>query len=207
MKGALRLLYPPQCVSCGAPVAGGGDDPGQLCPDCFPDTRFITGAACGRCGVPLPDDGTGADDPTLTCDDCLTMARPWQAGRAAMVYSGIGRKLVLALKHGDRPDLAPALAAWLARAAAPLVRPDTIVAPVPLHLRRLLKRRYNQAALISGRVARTRMGRHICPACWSGGGIRPDRIIGASATASPISPARLRSIRAMRRPWRGGRCC
>ncbi|WP_374302252.1 double zinc ribbon domain-containing protein [Paracoccus sp. (in: a-proteobacteria)] len=154
MKGALRLLYPPQCVACGAPVAGGGNEPGQLCATCFSDARFITGAACARCGVPLPHDGTGLDDPDLSCDDCLTIARPWQWGRAALVYAGTARRLVLALKHGDRPDLAPALAAWLARAAAPLVLPDTVVAPVPLHLRRLLRRRYNQAALISGRVAR-----------------------------------------------------
>ncbi|MCZ0962903.1 double zinc ribbon domain-containing protein [Paracoccus benzoatiresistens] len=161
MKGALRLLYPPQCVACGAPVAGGAEDPGQLCPGCFPETRFITGAACTRCGVPLPDDGMGADDPLLCCDDCLSMARPWQNGRAAMVYSGTGRRLVLALKHGDRPDLAPALAAWLARAAAPLMQQDTIVAPIPLHLRRLLKRRYNQAALISGRVARVHRALHL----------------------------------------------
>lgn len=167
MKGALRLLYPPQCVACGAPVAGsapvagGGDDPGQLCPACFPDTRFITGAACHRCGVPLPDDGTGTADPMLTCDDCLSMARPWRRGRAAMVYAGTGRRLVLALKHGDRPDLAPALAAWLSRAVVPLMLPDTIVAPIPLHLRRLLKRRYNQAALISGRVARAQEAAHL----------------------------------------------
>ena len=161
MKGALRLLYPPQCVACSTPVTGGAEGPGQLCPACFPETRFITGAACTRCGVPLPDDGTGADDPTLTCDDCLSMARPWQRGRAAMVYSGAGRKLVLALKHGDRPDLAPALAAWLARTAAPLIDADTIVAPIPLHLRRLLKRRYNQAALISARVARTHKALHL----------------------------------------------
>ena len=161
MKGALRLLYPPQCVACGAPGAGGTEGPGQLCPACFPDTRFITGAACSRCGVPLPDDGTSLPDPTLTCDDCMVMARPWGQGRAAMVYAGTGRRLVLALKHGDRPDLAPALAGWLARTAAPLMQPDTIVAPVPLHLRRLLKRRYNQAALISGRVARAHGALHL----------------------------------------------
>lgn len=161
MKGALRLLYPPQCVACGAPVAGSGGDPGQLCPDCFSDTRFVTGAACARCGVPLPDDGSGAADPWLACDDCLRMARPWVRGRAAMVYAGAGRRLVLALKHGDRPDLAPALASWLARAAAPLIEAETIVAPIPLHLRRLLKRRYNQAALISGRVARAHRVDHL----------------------------------------------
>lgn len=153
MKGALRLFYPPQCVGCGAAVAG-GDGVAELCPDCWRETRFLGGACCDLCAAPLPDDGSGASDQVLVCDDCLQVARPWQQGRAAFVYAGTGRRLVLALKHGDRPDLAPALARWLARAAAPLVAPGMIVAPVPLHLRRLLKRRYNQSGLVSAHVAR-----------------------------------------------------
>lgn len=156
MKGALRVFYPPQCVGCGEPVGAVDDSDAPLCPACWRETRFITGAACHRCGVPLPDGGepqqSRAQD--LTCDDCLTIARPWQRGCGAMVYSGTGRRMVLALKHGDRPDLAPALAGWLARAARPLVTPDTIVVPVPLHLRRLLRRRYNQAALVAAHLAR-----------------------------------------------------
>ena len=156
MKGALRLLYPPQCLDCGQPVAAGGDGGIQLCPDCWREARFITGTVCCRCGAPLPDDGTSLPDGALTCDDCLTLARPWRHGRAALVYAGTGRRLVLALKHGDRPDLAPALAGWLSRAAAPLIRPGMVVAPVPLHLRRLMKRRYNQAGLMSAPLARSR---------------------------------------------------
>lgn len=162
MKGALRLLYPPQCLGCGVPVSLSGDGGVELCPDCWRDTHFITGACCARCGAPLPDDGTGGgDDDSLVCDDCLRIARPWRQGRAAMVYGGTGRQLVLALKHGDRPDLAPALAGWLSRAAAPLIRPDMVVAPVPLHLGRHLKRRYNQAALVSAQLAHARRLRHL----------------------------------------------
>ena len=161
MKGALRLLYPPQCLGCGQTVADGGDAAVQLCAECWRETRFVTGAACGRCGVPLPDDGTGTPDSALICDGCLSIARPWRHGRAALVYSGTGRQLVLSLKHGDRPDLAPALAGWLSRAAAPLIRPGMVVAPVPLHLRRLLKRRYNQAALLSAHLAKSRKLDHL----------------------------------------------
>ncbi|WCR12637.1 ComF family protein [Paracoccus stylophorae] len=156
MKGALRLIYPPQCIGCGLPVADDGDGSLRLCPDCWRETRFIGAAACHRCGAPLPDDGSGTGDESLICDDCLAIARPWRHGRAAVVYAGTGRSLVLALKHGDRPDLAPALAGWLSRAAAPLIRPGMVVAPVPLHLRRLMKRRYNQAALVSTHLARAR---------------------------------------------------
>ncbi|MBU3031247.1 ComF family protein [Paracoccus sp. XHP0099] len=161
MKGALRLLYPPQCLGCGQPVGGAGDAGAGLCAECWRETRFITGTACGRCGAPLPDDGSGAPQETLICDDCLSIARPWRHGRAAMVYAGTGRQLVLALKHGDRPDLAPALAGWLSRAAAPLIRPGMIIAPVPLHPLRLLKRKYNQAALVSAHLARARGLEHV----------------------------------------------
>ncbi|MGR3748836.1 MULTISPECIES: double zinc ribbon domain-containing protein [unclassified Paracoccus (in: a-proteobacteria)] len=162
MKGALTLLYPPQCIGCGVPVAGSAEGDTGLCPDCWRETRFITGTACNRCGAPLPDDGTGrADDESLICDDCLAIARPWRHGRAAVVYSGTGRGLILALKHGDRPDLAPFLAGWLSRSAAPLLRPGMVIAPVPLHLRRLMKRRYNQAALVSAHLARLRGLQHM----------------------------------------------
>lgn len=46
------------------------------------------------------------------------------------------------------------LGRWLAQAAAPLIMPDMLVVPVPLHPRRLLRRRYNQAALLAARLAR-----------------------------------------------------
>lgn len=148
MKGALRLVYPPQCLGCGAAVA----EEGGLCAPCWREAAFISGAACGRCGVPLPGDGGAAEG--LVCDDCAVIARPWDRAAAALVYAGTGRRLALALKHGDRPDLAPALGRWLAAAAAPLVRPGMVVVPVPVHPRRLLKRRYNQAALLARQVAR-----------------------------------------------------
>ena len=145
------MIYPPQCLGCGLTLGFGGNS-GDLCPDCWREMHFLSGTSCHQCGAPLADEGE-ADD-TAICDDCIAMPRPWQQGRAAMVYAGTGRKLVLALKHGDRPDLAPALGGWLARAAAEIIRPDMIVAPVPLHLRRLLSRKYNQAALLSHHLAR-----------------------------------------------------
>ena len=77
-------------------------------------------------------------------------------------YHDNARKLVLALKHGDRIDLARPASAWMARAAAPILEPGMLVAPVPLHWLRLLKRRYNQAALLSAAIARL-AGLDHCP--------------------------------------------
>lgn len=152
---ALRLVYPPQCLTCDAAVS----EEGTLCPSCWSDTPFIGGLVCDKCGIPLP----GQDDgrPVL-CDDCQHVARPWGRGRAALMYGDKARKIVLGIKYYDRHDSALPAGKWLARAAAPLIRADTLVAPVPLHWWRLFRRRYNQSALLSAALARA-AGLEHCP--------------------------------------------
>lgn len=78
------------------------------------------------------------------------------------MYQDRARALVLALKHGDRPEIAKPAGRWLARAARPLLAPDILIAPVPLHWTRMLHRRYNQSALLSAALARETGAEH-CP--------------------------------------------
>lgn len=144
-----RLLYPPACLACGDLA----ESEAGLCPPCWRDAGFLQGVlVCDLCGAGLP----GRDDGEVQCDDCLRQPPPWSRGRAALAYGGTGRALVLALKHGDRTDLAPALGGWMAAVAAPLLagvrRP--VLVPVPLHWTRLLARRYNQAQHLAAGVAR-----------------------------------------------------
>lgn len=150
VQTALRLVYPPLCLACGGPVS----DEWGLCPACWRDTGFIGGLVCDACGVPLPGDDPG--EPVL-CDGCMAHPRPWAQGRAALFYEGTGRRLVLSLKHGDRHEIARPAGKWLAAAARPLLRPGAVVAPVPLHWRRLLRRRFNQSALLA-RAAAAELG-------------------------------------------------
>jgi len=146
LQSVLRVLYPPVCVACAAPVAS---DFG-LCGACLPQVPFIQGGVCGGCGVPLAGLEEGETD---VCDTCAQIPRPWDQARAVLVYANLGRTLVLQLKHADRPDLARPLGAWLARAACPLVQDDTLIVPVPMHRTRLLRRKYNQAALLARQAA------------------------------------------------------
>ena len=155
LQALLHLIYPPQCLTCGARVTS---DFG-LCGDCWRDTPFITGLVCQHCGVPLPGEDRQVN---VLCDDCLTIARPWSAGRAALMYKDNARKLILALKHGDRLDIARPAAEWMFKAAQPMLVPDMLVVPIPLHWMRLVKRRYNQAAILSSRIAKMAKLDH-CP--------------------------------------------
>ncbi len=147
LQRAAALVYPPECVLCRAST---GSDFG-LCVDCLLETPFLTGPVCTKCGTPaLTDDGENIK----ACDDCTALPRPWDQARAVFRYTGQARRLVLALKHGDRLDLARAAGPWMAQVARPLCRQDTVVVPIPLHPWRQFRRRYNQAAELGRAMAR-----------------------------------------------------
>ena len=163
LQTAVELLYPPRCLGCGDMV----DSDFGLCGTCWRDTPFIGGTVCDACGVPLP----GLEDGyRLECDDCMTTPRPWSRGRAALLYKDRARRMVLALKHGDRSEIARPAAQWMARAGKPFLKDGMLIAPVPLHWSRLLKRRYNQSALLAQALSQVTGLAH-CPDLL----IRPQR--------------------------------
>ncbi len=142
---ALDALLPPHCLTCEAAV----DRQGSLCGACFAGLSFVTAPFCACCGVPFPHARTGvAAGPGRVCPPGADWPPAFTLARAALRYDAASQRLVLPFKHADRTELAGPLARHMARAGAALL------APVPLHWRRLLARRYNQAALLSGRLAR-----------------------------------------------------
>src|SRR5579875_2779628 len=147
-RAALDLLLPPQCLTCDAPVLR----PGQFCATCFGRAGFITEPCCTRCGVPFAAAAQGGA--YGLCPGCCGNPPLFRQARGAFRYDDAARRVVLPLKHGDRVELAAALAPYMARAGAALLRAATLLVPVPLHRRRLLVRRYNQAALLARALAR-----------------------------------------------------
>jgi ComF family protein len=150
-RTALDLLLPPNCLTCDAPV----DAPGRFCAACFRVTGFVTEPCCRRCGVPFAHAGEAGAD--RLCPACREQPPPWGRARAALRYDRQSRRIVLPLKYADRTEYATALAPLMARAGAALLRDAELLVPVPLHRRRLIARRYNQAALLAHAVARLAM--------------------------------------------------
>lgn len=151
----LRVVYPPRCLTCGEMV----ESDFGLCGPCWRDTPFIDGFRCDLCGLPLPGGRTGE---VAQCDDCMIRTRPWRQGRAAMLYDGNARRLVLALKHGDRQELVRPSAHWIAMSLSDVDTSGVLVAPVPLNRWRLMRRRYNQSALLARALA-AEIGAECCP--------------------------------------------
>ena len=144
--GALDLLLPPRCLSCGLIV----ERSGALCPGCWEQVAFIAPPYCAACGYPFEFEiGTDA-----LCAACTRERPVFDRARAVMAYDQGSRRLLLSFKHGDRTDAAPAFAGWMARAAAELLPDADFLVPVPLHRIRLFRRRYNQAALLARELDR-----------------------------------------------------
>ncbi len=144
--GFLDLVLPPRCLACGATVAAQG----RLCAACWRGLTFLAPPWCRICGYPLPH---ALPDAPL-CGSCASEPPAYDRARAALRYDEGSRGLILAFKHADRTDMTPAFGTWLARAGAELLADAELIAPVPLHRWRLLRRGYNQAGFLARAVAR-----------------------------------------------------
>lgn len=138
------IALPQLCPSCREPVDGAG-----LCPACWSKLSFIAPPYCERLGIPFPFDA----GPGLLSMEAIADPPAYHRARAAVRYDEVARKLVHALKYGDRLDLAPTMGRWMARAGREIIAEADALVPVPLHWRRQWSRRFNQSALLAQVVA------------------------------------------------------
>lgn len=122
--------------------------------------RFLADEGCDMCARPFAGGLHFGRD--ALCSACAEKPFPFAKGRAACLYDEASRGIVLGFKHGDRLDYAPMLVRWLERAGADLWPHADAIVPVPLHVSRLRKRRYNQAAELARPLA-ARVGRAYLP--------------------------------------------
>ena len=140
-RAVLDGVLPPRCLACGGVVG----EPDALCGPCWAAMTFFAPPWCAMCGVPF--EHPMGDD--AVCAACARQRPSWDRGRAALRYVKHSRRLVLALKHGDRTHLARALGGWMRRTGAEILDGADLIAPVPLHWTRLFARRFNQAGLLA----------------------------------------------------------
>jgi ComF family protein len=180
-KLALDLTLPPRCIGCGERI----DAAGLTCAKCWSNLTFIAPPLCVTCGAPFEFAVSDAQ----RCASCHAAPPAYDRARAAILYDEHSRGLILGFKHGDRLHAAPAFAAWVRRAGAELLDDADIVAPVPLHRWRLLRRRYNQAALIADGAARLAGITHLPDLLERHRATPSQGALGASARARNVAGA------------------
>ena len=142
------LVFPPRCPLCGdALLAQSG-----LCAGCWGELAIPGDPCCAKCQRPFGEDGAAG----AVCAPCLADPPRHDGIAAGTLYNDASRKLILALKHGNRIALAPLLGRLMQGQLPEAVGPGWLIVPVPLHRWRLWRRGFNQAALLGGELAKAR---------------------------------------------------
>ncbi|MFW6284190.1 MAG: ComF family protein, partial [Desulfosalsimonas sp.] len=117
-----------------------------LCPGCLADISVVDSPICPCCGRPQKS----RQDQDHICGRCITEKRSFLKARSAVVYDGPMLSLIHSYKYNSRMSLAKPLGRLLYEEFIRQFDPDEIdaVMAVPLHLRRMRQRGYNQALLM-----------------------------------------------------------
>ncbi|MDL2210832.1 ComF family protein [Desulfovibrio sp. OttesenSCG-928-O18] len=147
---SLTPLLETRCESCAVPVPQNHEKNSRtLCPSCEALLARREGGFCSRCGNLTALTAS----PPAPCGDCLAKERPWDRFFFHGVYQGLLRDLILRFKAGHELPLAGLLGALLAAHPGIPAAYDAVV-PLPLHVRRLRERGFNQAAELARPIAR-----------------------------------------------------
>lgn len=168
-----EAVFPPKCLVCRSffqppgrdasivPSPAGNHAPGwllplqsqldgllslYLCSACIRGLVMVESPICVCCGLPFKS-RQGVDH---QCSGCIASPKKFRIARAPLVYEQILTKVIHCFKYKGKIQLAAPLAELLRTAYRRFWDQDSIdiIIPVPLHLKRLRKRGFNQAYLL-----------------------------------------------------------
>jgi ComF family protein len=192
----LEFFLPRMCLFCGVPV--GETAVVAVCPECEAQIFWVASPLCTCCGRVFAD-RDGAD---RVCGDCQTEPPPFTRARAAVIYEGPSvdalktRPVLMAItgfKFSRQLAFLPVMQHWLRQPLClELVAAADLLAPVPLHPKRIKHRGFNQSLLLAqafpgAPVAREALvrTRHTAPQVGLSPKERQDNVKGAFAVTEP----------------------
>ncbi len=162
----LHAIFPPKCLICSAyyynswQASGGSDasysisdvtDP-YFCESCRKGLTPIASPFCSRCGLPF----VSREGDDHTCSECLLEKKYFRKARAFGVYDGSLMEAIHLLKYRKKSSLSRPLSALTRETFFQFWDVDGIdlLVSVPLHVKRLRERGFNQAHLLIARWAK-----------------------------------------------------
>lgn len=142
-------LFPPLCIAC-AELLPGGDE--VFCVKCRSFICYMNRSHCPVCGAVYPD------SPAVDhlCGRCLREQPDYDKARAVCSYEGIILDAIHKFKYGRNLTIGAALARLLASFEFNDfdIGAFDLILPVPLHIRRLRRRGFNQSLIFARALAK-----------------------------------------------------
>ena len=151
-KKIIYFVFPAQCIICKNFIEN--DD--GICFECLNKIDFISEPRCAYCGYPFeimfPNQKTKSN--YFVCPHCLKSKPKFNKCLSVVRYNDASKKIILPFKHADKTNYARIMGKMMASTISPYKDKFDYIIPVPIHLKRMLKRKYNQSALLANVIAK-----------------------------------------------------
>lgn len=151
LHAVIDFFFPPQCLLCRSFI--GSYRRGRFCKRCLEGFAFTGSPLCVKCGIMF----VSREGEDHLCSRCIRSESFFDTARAVGSYEGLLRKTIHLFKYRSRSMLAAPLGRLMADYGTDLLegRRYDLLVPVPLHVRRLRERGYNQAVLLARVIGKT----------------------------------------------------
>ena len=142
----IDFLYPHRCPSCKKIV----ELDSVFCLNCWKKLQFITKPICNVCGTPLQFN-TFLDE-NIMCTRCLLKKPYYDKAVSCFVYNKTISRAIFEFKFYQKTFLSKLFAKFIYRSTEKYLKDIDYIIPVPMSLKRLRWRGFNQALLLARRL-------------------------------------------------------
>lgn len=141
LKDILEVFFPSHCIFCEKIIS----KEALFCSDCWQKLQFITEPKCKICSYPFE-----VEIPHMKplCSKCLVKKPAYDKAITIFRYNHVIRKAISDFKYRDQTFLAKKFAKILSDKFRNEIVDADLICAVPLHPKRLQKRKFNQAVLV-----------------------------------------------------------
>ena len=138
----IDILFPQICLLC-----DNKSETDIICSSCLQDFRFIDNSrVCRVCGVPFSSVG---EQKLSLCGNCINNTQSLLKVRSVLLYKDKLKDLLHEYKYSSKLYAAYCLSELIIDKFPFDLNGFDMIVPVPIHIRRLRERGYNQTVLIS----------------------------------------------------------
>lgn len=139
-----EMLFPAKCGNCECLI-----DTEGLCPNCWSKINWISEPKCRICGKPFTIEMDLEDS---VCLECISKKFCFDKAISIFVYDDFSKKMILKFKHSDATYFSEIFANWMYRVSILEIESSDLIIPVPIHLLKRFKRKYNQSELLAQKI-------------------------------------------------------
>ncbi|MEK6734858.1 MAG: ComF family protein [Pseudomonadota bacterium] len=140
----LDLLFPINCMVCKKINVQN-----FLCNECWSKINFITKPACAICSHPFEYE----EDLDAICGYCIREKPTYDKAISILKYDELSKIFIHNFKYKDHLHYLDYITKLMINLGKEVIQQADIIIPVPMHHYKLLKRGYNQAALLAIKIA------------------------------------------------------